>query len=751
MEKQEYAKILAKKYGLRVFPLAPGSKEPRHDMTKFWEKASADERVIEELWPEGSKDNIGICATINVHGGRLLVIDVDNKKGKNGEQELQRLDNDGFHLPRTFVQKSPNGFHYFFCSKGDPRNTVERIAKGIDTRGLHGYLVGYGSVVEGKMYEIENDSLLAWAPDWPEEMAKAKTPTGGHQELPLTKEVQDIARSCAIRYLQGKGAAIEGQGGDNKTYEVACGLKDLGIGTELGAKLMMEYWHEGCGWSHEDLVKKMQRAYRYGKEMPGLKLRSEMQRRAREDEKKTETEYFEKLNKRYAISRVGDSKVWILDRREKATGFLSRADFLLLTESSNYVVRYMDGEKEKTVIRNAGKEWLKWRGRKEFKGVEFMPGVEGEDVNGFYNGWRGWGVKRRLEDLATPEQVEGADMFFAHVKNVICEGDDSQYKWVMSYISDMYQNPAKRPDTVLVIKGEMGSGKGTFVDVLGKIIGERHYSQVQDIKDMTGQYNGVLYEKLLINLDEATFHGDKAERDRLKAITGAKQLSLNIKFGPQLNNVKNHCRFIITSNSRRPVDTETGNRRYTILNCGDTRVNDIKYYAKMDQLIFEKKGIEVIFERLMNHRVDSNMIRTCLKNVEMVRQKIESFDLAEKFVFESVCQGKILGGGGGYQFVAKLKEYLPWPTRIPTIDLHKIYLGFCAEARSKYEEPTTLREFTLKFKKLTGAVPCKMYSSGIRCRGLEVPPLQQVKERLEEVFGTIPWTEYVTEGELCDF
>ena len=749
MEKQDYAKQLALEYGLRVFPLKPNTKTPLPSMTNFWDKATADESQIEEYWPEGSTNNIGICTTKNAHGNDLLIIDVDSGKGKKGKESFQQLINDGYELPKTFSQDSPNGKHYFLISPRETKNSTNRLGKDIDTRGHHGYVVGAGSEVGEKKYTISTASHLTWAPEWPLELLEANIPEGGHKEMSLTKEMKVIAKDSAIAYLGRVGAAVEGQGGDTKTYEVACGLKDYGIGTKEGAVLMLEHWHEGCGWTLDELEKKMIRAYKYGKEKPGVRLQTAIQKKLKADEKSSEIQFFEKMNEKYAISRMGDSGVWVLDRTDKKTGFHKRSDFLLLTENNNYVVRYMDGEQDKTAIRNAGKEWLKWKGRKEFKGIRFMPGQYGEDVDGYYNGWRGWAVKRQYEDFVTEAQKEGTEMFFKHIEEIICDKDPMAIRWVMSYIADIFQDPGKRPDTVLVLKGLQGTGKGTFVDVLGHLIGDAHYLQVQQMKDVIGEYNGLLHEKILVNLDEATFQGDKRMRDNLKGLTGGKLITYNVKRGPQFTG-KNYTRYIITSNADRPIDTETNNRRYTVLNVNEEKAENVEYFERMTKLIFEEKASELILDRLLRYKYEKKTIMRNMKNDEMVRQKIASFNLVERMVFDSICVGKFQGIEGEFYQTWRSSEYLPWPSSILFCDLYQAYKNYAKENATKYETTTSKREFSVMFAKITGATRSQRWEGGVQSRTMEIPLMRHVKQNIDKLYGPIPWEEYITEGELCE-
>jgi hypothetical protein len=75
----------------------------------------------------------------------------------------------GRPVPRTFTVSTPSGgAHLYFRAPAGVRlrNTVARLAPMIDTRAAGGYVVGPGSQIDGKRYEIVDDAPIAPVPRW---------------------------------------------------------------------------------------------------------------------------------------------------------------------------------------------------------------------------------------------------------------------------------------------------------------------------------------------------------------------------------------------------------------------------------------------------------------------------------------------------------------------------------------------------------------------------------------------------------
>ncbi|HEV2342498.1 MAG TPA: bifunctional DNA primase/polymerase [Actinocrinis sp.] len=161
--------------GFAVFPLRPGTKVPA--VRGDWEGlAVADPARLREVgWPSGA--NVGVACGPS----GLFVLDLDVAKGPSPADEtggsgestdgavvLRELAA-GRPIPDTFTVATPSGgTHLYFRAPSAPRlrNTVARLGPLIDTRAVGGYVVGPGSTIGGRRYEIAADQPVAPVPRW---------------------------------------------------------------------------------------------------------------------------------------------------------------------------------------------------------------------------------------------------------------------------------------------------------------------------------------------------------------------------------------------------------------------------------------------------------------------------------------------------------------------------------------------------------------------------------------------------------
>ena len=95
-----------------------------------------------------------------------------------------------------------------------------------------------------------------------------------------------------------------------------------------------------------------------------------------------------------------------------------------------------------------GAAWPSHPGRRSYEGVLFYPGKTDEN---YFNTFRGFPV--------TPAKGD-CSLYLEHIKNNICKCDEDLYAYILDWMADAIQNPAKRPGVALVIKGKQGVGKG---------------------------------------------------------------------------------------------------------------------------------------------------------------------------------------------------------------------------------------------------------------------------------------------------
>lgn len=244
----ESAQSLARR-GLRTFRLKRGTKN--HFIDKDWvSSASSDPADIHR-----GDYNIGVLADGHV------ILDVDAHKG--GLESLQSF---AATLPPTFTVRTPNGgLHLYYRAPAGAEfsGSVEVLAKGIDVRAHHNYVVGPGSIFEDRFYVVESDAPIAPVPTWLTEKLTAARQRNADAPKAVGELDTPAAIESARKYLQFSAPeAVEGCGGDNTTYKVACAVLDRGVTPETALELMLEHWNDRCAppWEPDDLGRKVQNA-----------------------------------------------------------------------------------------------------------------------------------------------------------------------------------------------------------------------------------------------------------------------------------------------------------------------------------------------------------------------------------------------------------------------------------------------------------------------------------------------------------
>lgn len=248
--------------GFRVFPIIANSKHPA--IERFYDEATTDPAKIRQWWSDlygNERDyNIGVSTT------GFVVVDLDTKDGKNGVAAYEGMGGDF----GTLIVRTPSGGFHCYYRAGDFANTQgDRggLAPGVDTRSRHGYVLAPGSSIDGVPYEIARDAAPAALPA----AVDARLRHIENERVARRRAALDVdaasAEAFALQYLRDRApVAIEGTGGDETTYRVACAARDYGVDEETCFELMAEHWNERCEppWSLGELRSKVENAYRYG-------------------------------------------------------------------------------------------------------------------------------------------------------------------------------------------------------------------------------------------------------------------------------------------------------------------------------------------------------------------------------------------------------------------------------------------------------------------------------------------------------
>lgn len=667
--------------GFHVFPLHANSKVPAID--GFPIRATRDPEQIDDWWfdpiLEIERDyNIGISTSRFWDDESLVVIDVDNKDGKSGDDTLIQLDMEGKETPNTCIQTTPTGGkHLIYRNPFPVKQGVSVLGSGLDIRSKGGYIVGAGSTIDGKPYEIIGIKVED-APEWivsacgkPTEKSTAEAPENINEDNAIIR---------ASHYLRNECPPATSGERNHSAYKAACKLKDLGVNEITCTELMSALWPCEPALDHEELVSVIHSAYKYGVEPIGASAPEASFTPITEEQK---LHYLEEMNKDHAIIYMEGSHFILhetVDEKGKPKRvFMNEASFkrkfspMTLQKRGTYAT-----------------EWLDWTKRREYSGVCFSPGREPK--HGYYNLWNGFACTPLAYDKGTTEQRNGLDLFLTHAKQNVCQGNDALFKWLIGYFAHMVQRPFERPLTTLVFRGSKGVGKNALVDRVGNLLGKPHYLVAHDGRYLTSNFNGHLDSCLCLVLDEAIWSGDKSAEGILKGITTAPTIMIERK-GKEPYEVDNLVRLIIIGNESWLVPASTDERRYAVLDVGEGNKQQGKFFEEMRILIDEKGGNSLLLDYLLNFDLSTVNVNVAPKTKALLDQKISSLEPFEAWWFNCLSEGSIVNA----EFSGE------WPEAIDTSLFRNGFNRSCKDMniRSRLPSDTALG---MAFRKILPAV-----------------------------------------------
>ncbi|HEU5254614.1 MAG TPA: bifunctional DNA primase/polymerase [Vicinamibacterales bacterium] len=208
---EERANLLAcalayAKRGWKVFPCQPGGKKPLGALVpQGLKEATDDPSQTQRWWTEKPEANIGI-RTGRVSG--FFAIDIDAQHG--GLASWAILTDKHGEIRTANVRTPSGGMHlYFRCSEKVIKNSVSKIAPGIDVRGENAYVVGAGSrTTVGDYLWSENVSIVD-PPRWLLQLVAATDRQFRHsRELVLREGTRNDALTSLAGCMRRHGASM---------------------------------------------------------------------------------------------------------------------------------------------------------------------------------------------------------------------------------------------------------------------------------------------------------------------------------------------------------------------------------------------------------------------------------------------------------------------------------------------------------------------------------------------------------------
>lgn len=334
--------------------------------------------------------------------------------------------------------------------------------------------------------------------------------------------------------------------------------------------------------------------------------------------------HFEARYKNKPVLRTFWKKDTVMEQKEKKK-FISH-----LEKSGKRVPKeLLSAYSQKTLKIEAGKMWSESPQRRQYSGFFFDPSGPPEKDN-HYNFWRGFNVKAKKGDC---------HLYYKHISEVIARDYDKIYEYLMDWMADAVQNRSKRPGVTLVLRGGQGTGKGTMVNIFGKLFGQ-HFLPVSDAKHIVGAFNAHLKDCLILFADEAFYAGDKKHESILKDLITEPTRRVEFK-GKDVQALPNYTRVMMASNQHWVAPVDMDDRRFFITDVSKRKAKDRDYFHKLYHQMENEGGYEALLYDLLHRDISKVDIRDYPKTQAILDNKLESLDSVGQWVLENLMSEQL--------------------------------------------------------------------------------------------------------------
>lgn len=290
-----------------------------------------------------------------------------------------------------------------------------------------------------------------------------------------------------------------------------------------------------------------------------------------------------------------------------------------------------DGKRTSKLI-NPAKYWLDSPDSVSSKyGITFYPVLE-RFYKGKLNSYMGLGC----EPMNYHNDDLGIKLYLNHIKKIICAGNNEHYEYVLNWMAHLIQKPWEKPEVAIVLKAGQGTGKGSFVNPIGKIIGA-HYLYANTADQVVGKFNSQLENKILVFADEF-FAGHKSATDQLKTKITEPIGSIERK-GQDRIAVPCYSRIVMASNHENIIRIEKDERRYLFLAVDESEKQNSAYFDPLKDEVNKEDFPSKLLQYLLDRDITSFSPRAVPKTKALTEQKIDNLEPLDRWIYNVLLDG----------------------------------------------------------------------------------------------------------------
>jgi hypothetical protein len=270
-----------------------------------------------------------------------------------------------------------------------------------------------------------------------------------------------------------------------------------------------------------------------------------------------------------------------------------------------------------------------------YQGIDFIPSLSNnlnEDENiKIFNEFEGFPYQIKEFN----QNKKKLDILLNHLFSM-CGDNNNTYNYFIKWIAHSLFNSNKKTGICPVLKGRPGCGKSTVYTILEKLFGKKYcLTTARCDKDFFGQFNWILYKKLLININEAEYSCFQHNMEVFKSLITDNSMTLEEK-GKSKITISNYINFLITTNNDKLFSITSDDRRFYIILCSDKHIGKSSYWNVLNDAINDDDAMYSLykhFETIYNDDKTYNFENGRIQNKTDYQKIIESVDINPTYKF----------------------------------------------------------------------------------------------------------------------
>jgi hypothetical protein len=251
------------------------------------------------------------------------------------------------------------------------------------------------------------------------------------------------------------------------------------------------------------------------------------------------------------------------------------------------------------------KRWYKDENKRKYDFIDFLP--QQKAPPNVFNTFKQFEVESLTRqhnenfiftsDPFDEHEIIKKSYIYNHLQN-LCGNNNDVFEYVLMWLSRLVSKPHDITKTSLIFKSTQGTGKDLFFDWFGNnILGSNYYHNEEKPELIFGKFNGVIHNKVLIVLNEASGKDNRQINENIKMAITRSTNTIEFKGKDAFKNT-NCIGYVFLTNNDNPINISCEDRRFVAIKCNNNYANNAEYFKKLIDEMNSKKMNRYFYDYL---------------------------------------------------------------------------------------------------------------------------------------------------------